>query len=200
MEYSSRLLSNLIDEFARLPSIGRKTAQRLAFHILKVDREEAVRLARAIEEVKNSVRYCAQCGNISESEICLMCSDSRRNPAIVCVVEQPSDVVALDKTGQYQGQYHVLHGSISPLDGRGPDDINLASLLARVRAGVVKEVILATNPNVSGEATAMYISQLLQPLGLNISRIARGIPMGSDLEYSDQSTLARALEGRQRME
>ena len=129
-----------------------------------------------------------------------MCSDSRRNPAIVCVVEQPSDVVALDKTGQYQGQYHVLHGSISPLDGRGPDDINLASLLARVRAGVVKEVILATNPNVSGEATAMYISQLLQPLGLNISRIARGIPMGSDLEYSDQSTLARALEGRQRME
>ncbi len=200
MEYSSRLLSNLIDEFARLPSIGRKTAQRLAFHILKVDREEAVRLARAIEEVKNSVRYCAQCGNISESEMCLMCSDSRRNPAIVCVVEQPSDVVALDKTGQYQGQYHVLHGSISPLDGRGPDDINLASLLARVRAGVVKEVILATNPNVSGEATAMYISQLLQPLGLNISRIARGIPMGSDLEYSDQSTLARALEGRQRME
>jgi recombination protein RecR len=200
MEYSSRLLSNLIDEFARLPSIGRKTAQRLAFHILKVESEEALRLSRAIQEVKANVRYCAQCGNIAESETCLLCADTRRAADIVCVVEQPSDVVALEKTGQFRGLYHVLHGSIAPLEGKGPDDINLASLLARVRAGVVREVILATNPNVSGEATAMYISQLLQPLHIQVSRIARGIPMGSDLEYSDQSTLARALEGRQKMD
>ncbi len=200
MEYSSHLLESLIDEFSHLPSIGRKTAQRLAFHVLRMPRDDALRLARAIEEVKEKVRYCSQCGNIAESEVCLLCSDTRRNADTVCVVEQPSDVVALEKTGQYRGLYHVLHGSLAPLEGKGPDDINLASLLNRVQAGLVREVIVATNPNVSGEATAMYISRLLQPLGVNVSRIARGIPMGTDLEYSDQSTLARALEGRQRME
>ena len=200
MEYSSRLLETLIEELSRLPSIGRKTAQRLAFHILKLPQDEALRLATAITSVVERVRHCQQCGNISESEKCLICSDPRRAPETVCVVEQPGDVVVLEKTGSYRGLYHVLHGSLSPLDGKGPDDLNLASLLKRVQAGVVREVIVATNPNVSGEATAMYISQLLHPLGVSVSRIARGIPMGSDLEYSDQSTLARALEGRQKME
>jgi len=200
LEYSSKLLETLIDELSRLPSIGRKTAQRLAFHLLRQEKDEALKLAHAIEAVKESVRYCSKCGNIAESEVCLMCADPRRAAEQVCVVEQPSDVVVLERTGHFRGMYHVLHGSLSPLEGKGPDDINLASLLERVKSGVVREVIVATNPNVAGEATAMYISRLLQPLGVNVSRIARGVPMGGDLEFSDQTTLARALEGRQRME
>ncbi|HVP39878.1 MAG TPA: recombination mediator RecR [Candidatus Saccharimonadales bacterium] len=200
MEYSSRHLEQLVDEFARLPSIGRKTAQRLAFFILEAEPEDALRLAHAVEAVKEKVRRCRQCGNIADDDVCLLCSDARRAADLVCVVEQPSDVVALEKTGRYRGLYHVLHGSLSPLDQRGPDELNLQSLVERVKGGLVREVILATNPNVNGEATANYISERLKPLGVSVSRIAVGVPMGSDIEYSDQSTLGRALEGRRKME
>jgi recombination protein RecR len=200
MEFSSRHLEQLVDEFARLPSIGRKTAQRLAFFILESDPEEALRLARAIEAVKQNVRHCSRCGNIADGELCLLCTDTRRATDTVCVVEQPSDVVAVEKTGRYRGMYHVLHGSLSPLDQRGPDELNLQSLVDRVKTGLVREVIVATNPNVNGEATASYISGQLRPYGVNVSRIAVGVPMGSDIEYSDQSTLGRALDGRRQME
>jgi recombination protein RecR len=200
MEFSSRHLEQLVDEFARLPSIGRKTAQRLAFHILEAESEEALRLARAIDAVKEHVRSCRQCGNIADAELCLLCSDTRRASETVCVVEQPSDVVAFEKTGRYRGLYHVLHGSLSPLDQRGPEEINFQSLVDRVKSGMVREVILATNPNVNGEATAHFISGQLKPYGVSVSRIAVGVPMGSDIEYSDMSTLGRALDGRRQME
>jgi recombination protein RecR len=200
MEFSSKHLEQLVEEFAKLPSIGRKTAQRLAFHILDAEQDEALRLAQAITAVKESVRACSQCGNIADSELCLLCADSRRAAELVCVVEQPSDVVAFEKTGRYRGLYHVLHGSLSPLDQRGPDEINFKSLVERVKGGLVREVIVATNPNVNGEATANFISGQLKPYGVNVSRIAVGVPMGSDIEYSDQSTLGRALEGRRKME
>ncbi len=210
MSLSSRFLENLIDELARLPSIGRKTAQRLALHILKGPREEAARLAEAILLVKDRVGFCTLCGNYAEQDPCPLCSDPRRDHGLVCVVEQPVDVLAIERTSAYRGVYHVLTGALSPLDGIGPEELRVRELLERLdgrrsdAAGApgspIREVILATNPTVNGEATALYLQRLLLPLGLRVTRIARGVPVGSDLEYSDQVTLARALEGRKEME
>jgi recombination protein RecR len=196
MQYSSRLVETLIEEFGRLPGIGRKTAQRLAFHVLKQPREEAIRLSDAVRAVKERVAACSICGNITEDDPCLICSDTRREPDVICVVETPVDVVAVEQSGSYRGQYHVLGGALSPLDGVGPEDIRAHELVERVRERPTREVILATNPNPPGEATALYLSELLKPLGVQVTRIARGVPVGSDIEFSDQATLARALEGR----
>jgi recombination protein RecR len=206
MSLSSRFLENLIDELARLPSIGRKTAQRLALHILKSPREEAARLAEAILLVKDRVGFCSMCGNYAEQDPCPMCSDPRRDHGLVCVVEHPVDVLAIERTASFRGVYHVLRGVLSPLDGTGPDDLRVRELLERLNGhappadAAVREVILATNPTVNGEATAMYLQKLLTPLGVKVTRIARGVPVGSDLEYSDIVTLARALEGRKEMD
>ena len=204
MSLSSRFLENLIDEFARLPSIGRKTAQRLALHILRSPREEAARLAEAILLVKDRVGFCTLCGNYAEQDPCPLCSDPRRDAGLVCVVEQPVDVLALERTESFRGVYHVLGGALSPLDGVGPEELRVRDLLARLdgKSGLaaVREVILATNPTVNGEATALYLQRLLTPLGVKVTRIARGVPVGSDLEYSDLVTLARALEGRKEMD
>ena len=206
MSLSSRFLENLIDELARLPSIGRKTAQRLALHILRSPREEAARLAEAILLVKDRVGFCSMCGNYTEQDPCPMCSDPRRDHGLVCVVEHPVDVLAIERTASFRGVYHVLRGVLSPLDGTGPDDLRVRELLERLNGhaapadAAVREVILATNPTVNGEATAMYLQKLLTPLGVKVTRIARGVPVGSDLEYSDIVTLARALEGRKEMD
>jgi len=203
MSLSSRFLESLIDEFARLPSIGRKTAQRLALHILKSPREEAARLAEALLLVKDRVGFCGRCGNYAEQDPCPLCSDPRRDHGLVCVVEQPVDVLALERTESFRGVYHVLGGALSPLDGIGPEELRVRELLARLAPGgegPVREVILATNPTVNGEATALYLQKLLTPLGVRVTRIARGVPVGSDLEYSDLVTLARALEGRKEMD
>ena len=204
--HSSRFLENLIEEFARLPSIGRKTAQRLALHILKGPREEAARLAEAILLVKDRVGFCSLCGNYAEQDPCLLCSDARRDHGLVCVVEQPGDVLAIERSESFRGLYHVLRGALSPLEGTGPEELRIRELLDRLNGvpaspgEAVREVILATNPTVNGEATALYLQRLLVPLGLHVTRIARGVPVGSDLEYSDQVTLARALEGRKEMD
>ncbi len=199
MEYSSAYIEKLIDAFARLPGIGRKTAQRLTFHVLKMSREEATALADAIVSVKEHVGYCKSCGNISEVQPCYLCRDERRAKDLVCVVEQPNDVIALEKTGLFKGQYFVLGGALSPQDGIGPEDLRIDQLVEKVSTNGVKEVIIATNPNAQGETTAFYISEALKATGAKVTRIARGVPMGSDLEYSDQSTLSRALEGRKEM-
>jgi recombination protein RecR len=198
--YSSRYLELLVEELAKLPSIGQKTAQRLALHILRASKEDSLRLADAIRAVKERVGLCRMCGNFSDEDPCRLCSDPQRDAAVVCVVEQPGDVMAFERTGQFRGRYHVLGGALSPLDGRNPEDLRIRPLLERLRDDTVTEVILATNPNVAGEATALYLSKLLAPLGVRVTRIARGVPMGSDLEYSDQVTLARALEGRREVE
>jgi recombination protein RecR len=204
MTLSSRFLENLIDELARLPSIGRKTAQRLALHLLKAPREEAARLAEAILLVKDRVGFCSVCGNYAEQDPCPLCSDPRRDHVVVCVVEHPVDVLAIERTASFRGVYHVLRGVLSPLDGVGPDDLRVRELLTRLGGDdartAVREVILATNPTVNGEATALYLQKLLTPLGVKVTRIARGVPVGSDLEYSDIVTLARALEGRKEMD
>jgi recombination protein RecR len=208
MSLSSRFLENLIDELARLPSIGRKTAQRLALHILKAPREEAARLSEAILLVKDRVGFCSLCGNYAEQDPCPLCADPRRDHALLCVVEQPVDVLAIERTASFRGVYHVLRGVLSPLDGTGPEDLRVRELLERLNGrvadggagGPAREVILATNPTVNGEATAMYLQKLLTPLGVKVTRIARGVPVGSDLEYSDIVTLARALEGRKEMD
>lgn len=198
--YSSKYLELLIEELEKLPSIGMKSAQRLALHLLKVPKEDALRLADAIRAVRERVGFCTTCGNFSETDPCALCGDPRRNPAVLCVVEQPVDVLAFERTGQFPGRYHVLGGALSPLEGTSPEQLRIRELLSRLRGGEVKEVILATNPNVNGEATALYLFKLLAPLGVRVTRIARGVPMGSDLEYSDQVTLARALEGRRDVE
>ena len=205
--YSSKYLELLIEELTKLPSIGQKSAQRLALHLLRMPKEEALRLAEAIRVVKERVGFCGICGNFSEQDPCLICSDSGRDQSLICVVEQPVDVLAFERTGQFKGRYHVLGGALSPLDGTHPDDLRIPQLLARLRSSIegaeadgIREIILATNPNVAGEATALYLSRLLRPLGIRITRIARGVPMGSDLEYSDLVTLARALEGRRDVE
>ena len=198
--YSSKFLEQLIEELTKLPSVGQKSAQRLALHLLRVTREEALRLADAIRAVKEHVGFCSVCGNFSEEDPCLICRDSQRDSGLLCVVEQPVDVLAFERTGQYRGRYHVLGGALSPLDGTSPEDLRIRQLLERLRREPVKEIILATNPNVAGEATALYLSRLLTPLGLRVTRIARGVPMGSDLEYSDLVTLARALEGRREVD
>jgi recombination protein RecR len=198
--YSSRYLELLIEELVKLPSIGQKSAQRLALHLLRAPKEEALKLADAIRSLREHVGFCGTCGNFSESDPCAICTDTRRDAAVVCVVEQPGDVIALERTGQFRGHYHVLGGALSPLDGTHPDQLRIRELLVRLKDGAIREVILATNPNVAGEATALYLSKLLQPLGVKVTRIARGVPMGSDLEYSDLVTLARALEGRREVD
>jgi len=211
MSLSSRFLESLIDELAHLPSIGRKTAQRLALHILKSPREEAARLAEAILLVKDRVGFCTLCGNYAEQDPCPLCSDVRRDHGLVCVVEQPVDVLAIERTESFRGIYHVLGGALSPLDGIGPEELRVRDLLTRLDGkaaasaggagiGPVREVILATNPTINGEATALYLQRLLTPAGVRVTRIARGVPVGSDLEYSDLVTLARALEGRKEMD
>ena len=198
--YSSKYLELLVEELGKLPSIGQKTAQRLALHILRASKEDSLRLADAIRAVKERVGLCNVCGNFSDEDPCRLCSDPQRDSTVVCVVEQPGDVMAFERTGQFRGRYHVLGGALSPLDGRNPEDLRIRPLLERLRGDTITEVILGTNPNVAGEATALYLSRLLAPLGVRITRIARGVPMGSDLEYSDQVTLTRALEGRREVE
>jgi len=199
--YSSKYLELLVEELMKLPSVGQKSAQRLAMYLLKAPKEEALRLADAIRVVKERVGLCSVCGNFSEQDPCLICVDPQRDPTVLCVVEQAVDVVALERTAHFRGRYHVLGGALSPLEGMHPEDLRIQPLLARIReGGEIREVILATNPNVAGEATALYLSRLLTPLGIKVTRIARGVPMGSDLEYSDLVTLARALEGRREID
>jgi recombination protein RecR len=199
VEYGSESLARLVDELARLPGIGRKSARRLAFHILKADDETVKRLADALTDVKKRVVFCDVCHNVTESSPCPLCSDPRRADDVVCVVEEPSDVLAIEATGEYRGRYHVLHGVLSPLDGVGPDDLKVKELLARVRDSAPREVILALNPDTEGDATAFYLQKLLAPSGVDVSRIARGIPVGGDLEFADQVTLGRAIQGRELM-
>jgi recombination protein RecR len=193
----ARPLARLIDELGKLPVIGPKTASRLAYFILRASGDDARALSEAIRAVKEELRYCSVCFNIAETDPCAVCSADDRDAGLVCVVEEPLDVLAIERTGGYRGRYHVLHGAISPVNGVRPDDLRIAPLAERVRHGGVREVILATNPNLEGEATAMYIAQLLQPVGVSVTRLARGLPVGGDLEYTDEVTLSRALEGRQ---
>ena len=193
-------VQELIDELGRLPGIGPKSAQRIAFHLLKLSRDDALRLAAAISAVKERIRFCSRCFNVSEGELCELCTDSRRDPTLVCVVEEPRDIVAVEKTQEFRGRYHVLQGAISPIEGVGPEQLRVKELLARLDAEGIKEVILCTNPNIEGEATAMYLARLLKPLGLRVTRIASGLPVGGDLEYADELTLGRALEGRREVE
>jgi recombination protein RecR len=190
----------LVDELGRLPGVGPKSAQRIAFYLLKVAPEDATRLARAIVEAKERVSWCRRCFNIAEGELCAFCRDERRDPTLLCVVEDPRDIVALERTQEFQGRYHVLQGAISPIEGIGPEQLRIKELLARVPDEGVREVILATNPNIEGEATAMYLARLLKPLGLRVTRIASGLPVGGDLEYADEVTLGRALEGRREVD
>lgn len=189
-------LSRLIQEFKKMPSIGAKTAQRLAFYILRISEEEAGKLADAIVETKKRIRHCSICGNITESDVCPICRNPKRDKHIICVVEEPKDIMVLEKTGVFRGLYHVLMGAISPLDGIGPDDLRIDNLLTRIKDAEVREVIVATDPNTEGETTATYLAQVIRPLGIKISRIARGLPMGMDVEYADEGTLTKALEGR----
>ncbi len=197
MYTSSESVERLINRLSRLPGIGRKSAARVAFHILKLTKEEANEIADAIREVKDKVGCCSVCCNISEVDPCFICNDTRRRREVICVVEEAADAAAIDKSEGFNGLFHILGGRLSPLDGIGPDDLNVKQLLARLENGSVTEVILATNPNVEGEATATYLSRLFRPLGIRVTRIARGLPVGSDLEYADSATLSRALEGRQ---
>jgi recombination protein RecR len=193
-KYSSETVEKAIHELSKLPGIGRKSAQRHVFYLLKQSSDEVQKLAEALIDLKNKVIYCSSCFNITEQNPCPICRSEKRDRSIVCVVEEANDVVALEKTGEFHGLYHVLGGALSPLDGIGPDDLRIKELLARLRD--VREVIIATNPNTEGEATALYLSKLIKPLNIKISRIARGIPIGADLEYADEITLARAIEGR----
>lgn len=196
MSYYARPLARLIKELSRLPGIGTKSAQRLAFYILSLDKREVTDLASAILEAKENLKYCGICGNLTDQDPCILCEDKGRDEKIICVVESPKDVVAIEKTREYKGGYHVLHGAISPMDGIGPEDINIKALILRLQNSNVEEVILATNPNIEGEATAMYIAKLIKPSGIKVTRIAHGIPVGGDLDYSDEVTLVKALEGR----
>jgi recombination protein RecR len=195
----SEPLAKLVEQLQRLPGIGAKSAQRLAFHVLKTPREEVERLADAMREVKDRVTYCTVCSNITDVDPCFYCTDSARDPRIICVVEEPENVTGVEKTRDFKGRYHVLMGALSPLHGVGPDDLKIRSLLTRVSEGTVEEVILATNPNVEGEATAIYLAKLLKPLGVRVTRIAMGVPVGSDLEYADEVTMQRAMEGRREL-
>ena len=192
----ARPLARLIDELGKLPGVGPKTAQRLAYFILRSSQEDARALGDAIRAVKEELRYCSTCFNIAEADPCAVCAADDRDAALVCVVEEPLDVLAIERTGGYRGRYHVLHGAISPVNGVRPDDLRIAPLVERVRKGGVEEVILATNPNLEGEATAMYIAQLLATAQVRVTRLASGLPVGGDLEYADELTLSRALEGR----
>lgn len=195
MVYTAESIEHLAEQFAQLPGIGRKTAHRLALYILKMSRDEVVALAKALVDVKDKVRYCSICSNITETDPCGICSSPKRERTSICVVEEPNDVLAIEKTHEFKGLYHVLGGALSPLDGVGPEDLRVKELLQRMNAAV-QEVILAMNPNVEGEATTLYLSKLLKPLNVKVTRIARGLPVGSDLEFADEATLTRALEGR----
>lgn len=193
-------LNRLINEFSKLPGIGGKTAQRLAFHVLSLNTQEVESLAGAITDAKRNLRYCSVCGNLTDQDPCAICSDGQRDPSVICVVESPQDVLAMERIREFNGRYHVLHGTISPVEGVGPADINLKSLILRLqKEPKVEEVIIATNPNIEGEATAMYISRLLKPSGIKVTRIAHGIPVGGDLEYADEVTLLKAMEGRREL-
>ncbi len=199
MSFFPAPLDKLIDCFARLPGVGRKSAQRLAFYVLRLPKEEAEAFANAILEAKDSVRYCNICQNLTDGEICQICASPKREGATVCVVADPKDVAAIERSREYNGHYHVLHGVISPMNHVGPDDIKIKELLSRVSRGGISEIIMATNPDTEGEATAMYVSRILKPLGVKVTRLAYGIPVGSNLEYADDATLFRALEGRREM-
>lgn len=197
-------VSQLIEAFSALPGIGPKTASRLAYYLLRADESISTNLARALQNMKANTLFCSQCFNIADRDPCAICSSSERESSIICVVEEPLDVQAIERTGEYKGLYHVLHGAISPIEGIGPDNLRVAELLQRIQQGEkgetpVREVLLATNPNLEGEATAMYIARLLKPLGIRVTRLARGLPMGGDLEYADEMTLGRALQGRSEM-
>lgn len=192
-------IARLINQLERLPGIGPRTAQRLAFYLLKRPKEDVLALARAIVEAKEKIGYCSVCYNLSDTDPCAICRDESRDSSLLCVVEDPRDVVAIEKTREYRGHYHVLHGVISPMEGIGPDDLKIKGLLQRLASGSFKEVILATNPDVEGEATAMYLARLLKPLGVKITRIAHGLPVGGELEFVDEVTLSRAVEGRREM-
>jgi recombination protein RecR len=190
------IVQDLIDELGRLPGVGPKSAQRIAFHILSADSEDVKRLAEVLLEVKEKVKFCEICGNVAQSSQCRICLDTKRDPSVICVVEEPKDVVAIEKTREFRGRYHILGGSINPIDGIGPDDLRIRELMPRLADGSVTEVILATDPNLEGEATATYLSRMLVPLGLTVSRLASGLPVGGDLEYADEITLGRAFAGR----
>lgn len=192
-------VTRLIDEFSRLPGIGPKTASRLTYYLLRSPDEQAESLAQALHELKARTRFCSICFNITEADPCPICSDEERDAATLCVVEEPLDVLAIERTREYRGRYHVLHGAISPVEGIGPENLRIRELVERMRGGLVREVILATNPSLEGEATAMYLQRQLVPLGVRVTRLARGLPMGGDLEYADEVTLSRALEGRREM-
>ena len=192
-------IARLIQQLAKLPGVGEKTAARLAFHILRAAPEDAAALASAIAEVRQKIRFCSVCCDLTEADPCGICRDARREAGLVCVVAQPQDVIAIERAGGFRGRYHVLHGLLSPLDGVGPDDLRVAELVRRCSDGTIREAILATSPSVEGEATAVYLAKLLRPLGVRATRIATGVPMGGELEYADQATLARAIDGRREM-
>lgn len=198
MEQYTAPITKLIEELSKLPGIGRKSAQRLAFHILEMKGNDVVELAKAIVNAKKYTKYCQTCGNLTEGELCNICTSLKRDQSTICVVEDARDIVAMERTKEFKGVYHVLHGTISPLDGIGPDEINIKSLILRLNSDIA-EVILATNPTIEGEATAIYISRLVKPMGIKVTRIAHGIPVGGDIEYADEVTLMRAMEGRREM-
>ena len=189
-------VQDLIDELGRLPGVGPKSAQRIAFHLLAADPVDVARLATVLTRVKNEVKFCRLCGNVSVADLCRICADPRRSSEVICVVEEPKDVVAVERTREFRGRYHVLGGAISPIEGIGPDDLRVKELLTRLADGVVQELILATDPNLEGEATATYLARLVKPMGLRVTRLASGLPVGGDLEYADEVTLGRAFEGR----
>ena len=193
------IVQDLIDELGRLPGVGPKSAQRIAFHVLAADPVDVLRLADALREVKAKVRFCSVCGNVSEDDQCRICRDARRDLTVLCVVEEPKDVVAIEKTREFRGRYHVLGGAINPIEGVGPDDLRIRELMQRLSDGAIVEVILATDPNLEGEATATYLARMIAPLGIAVSRLASGLPVGGDLEYADEVTLGRAFEGRRRL-
>ncbi len=196
MDYYVSPLQNLIDEFRKLPGIGSKTAQRLAYHVLNLPEEKAFKFSEAIVEAKRKIIYCKVCQNFSDSEVCSVCANPARDKSVICVVENPRDVIQMEKTNEFKGVYHILHGAISPMDNIGPEDIRIKELMTRISEGGVREVIMATNPNLEGETTAMYISKLVKPFGVKATRIAHGVPVGGELEYADEVTLTRALQGR----
>jgi recombination protein RecR len=198
-EVSGKALGKMVEAFMKLPGIGRKSAERLAFAVLGMPKDEAAGFAQAILDLKNNSRYCALCNNITEDETCGVCRDVRRDSTRICVVEEPSNILILEKSGIFRGRYHALLGAIAPLDGIGPEDLKIDGLMDRLKAGGIKEVIIATNPTVKGETTALYLSRLIKPLGISVSRIAYGLPVGGDIEYADENTVQRALEGRREM-
>lgn len=194
------VVQDLIDELGRLPGVGPKSAQRIAFHLLAADPADVRRLAHALTEVKDKIRFCRVCGNVAEEEECRVCRDPRRDPTVICVVEEPKDLIAIEKTREFRGRYHILGGAINPIEGVGPDDLRMKELMTRLADGSVTEIIIATDPNLEGEATATYLARMVKPMGLSVTRLASGLPMGGDLEYADEVTLGRAFEGRRALD